>query len=117
MFLSTDWQIYCDDFTLSVREREGLTEKKLYSSKYSRHFAVIVQLIINPMDEKEMMELSRTSMFFVTSFSAFLFTIIIKVLDGSHSRLLVLIGVIAFFLGLLNWAGKMVMDQSGKKEK
>ena len=38
-------------------------------------------------------------------------------LDGSHSRLLVLIGVIAFFLGLLNWAGKMVLDQSGKKEK
>jgi hypothetical protein len=84
----------------------------------STGFAVILQLKRKAMDqqeiqEKEMMKFSWTGLFLVTGFSSFIFSAVMKVLDGDHSRFLVLIGVAGVSLGLLNW----VLNQTGTRKR
>ncbi|MFZ1262194.1 MAG: hypothetical protein WAT34_01695 [Chitinophagaceae bacterium] len=69
------------------------------------------------MDENEKNRLSRTSMFFITGFSSLFFSLVIKMLDGSHSRILLLIGAISFFSGLLNGAMEIVICRNERKKK
>lgn len=69
------------------------------------------------MDEKEMMGFSWTGMFLVTGFSSFGFSQVLKVLDGSHSRILLIIGAISFFLGLLNWGFKKILQQYNLRKR
>jgi hypothetical protein len=55
------------------------------------------------MQEKEMMRFSWTGFFLVTGCSSFIFSAVMKILDGAHSRFLVLTGFVTVSLGLLNW--------------
>ncbi len=65
--------------------------------------------------EKEMMRFSWTGFFLVTGSCSFFFSIIMNILDGSHSRFLLLIGSVTVSLGLLNWV--LNQSQSGRKRK
>jgi len=55
------------------------------------------------MDEKELFSFSWSGLFLVTAGSSILFSFILKFLDGSHSPLLIKIGVVAAILGIINW--------------
>jgi len=52
-------------------------------------------------DEKE--KFSWSGLFIITACCSFLFNIAIKLLDGSFSDMLFIIGGIAAFLGVVNW--------------
>lgn len=69
------------------------------------------------MDEKEMMNFSWTGRFLVTGFSCFLFSMMLKILDGDHSRFLVLTGTVTLILGLLNWAGRIMSTAASPKKE
>ncbi len=69
------------------------------------------------MDEKEMNEFSWSGLFIVTGFCSFLFSGIIKLLDGSFSNVLLVVGSIATFLTILNGAGRMISKQINMKRK
>ena len=69
------------------------------------------------MDENEKNRLSRTSMFFITAFSSLLFSLVIKMLDGSYPRILISVAAIAFISGLLNGAIDLVLSRIGKRKK
>ena len=68
------------------------------------------------MDEKEMMEFSWTALFFVTGVSSFIFNAILKILDGSHSHLLLMTGYITLFLGVANWGVKKLIQHYNRKK-
>jgi hypothetical protein len=70
------------------------------------------------MDEKEMWDISWSSLFMVTGVSSFLFSIGIKLLEGSHSPLLLKIGLYASILAVLSWGIKKINQLTlHKKEK
>lgn len=69
------------------------------------------------MDEKEMMNFSWTGRFLVTGISCFLFSMMLKILDGDHSRFLVLTGAVTLTLGLLNWAGRIMSTAASPKKE
>lgn len=69
------------------------------------------------MDENEKNRLSRTSMFFITGSSSLLFSLVIKMLDGSYSRILLGVAAIAFISGLINGAIDFVLRNIEKRKK
>jgi hypothetical protein len=60
------------------------------------------------MDEKEF---TWSGLFLVTACSSFLFSGMVKLLDGSYSDLLLLIGGIALLLTVSNWVFKALKRQ------
>lgn len=69
------------------------------------------------MEENEPKEFTWSGLFTVTTCCSFLFNGIIKLLDGSFSELLFIIGGIAAGFATLNWFGRMIVKQSNKKRK
>ncbi|MDZ4795633.1 MAG: hypothetical protein SGI83_15250 [Bacteroidota bacterium] len=60
---------------------------------------------------------SWSNLFLITAGCSFLFNIGIKILDGSFSYLLMIIGFVATGLGALNWLARMLSKQLNKKRK
>ncbi|MBL7746872.1 MAG: hypothetical protein JNM19_05555 [Chitinophagaceae bacterium] len=70
------------------------------------------------MDEKELFGFSWSGLFLVTAVSSILFSFVLKLLDGSHSPLLIKIGVVSAILGLINILLKQLSKPvSGQKKK
>ena len=69
------------------------------------------------MQEKEMMKFSWTGFFLVTGSSCFIFSTVLKVLDGNHSKWMIMIGAISFSLGLLNWVMNHLQPVRKRKEE
>jgi hypothetical protein len=69
------------------------------------------------MEEKEIREFSWTSLFFVTSFCFFAFSVIMELLNHTHPALFIRIGGISLFLGLLNAILTSLTRSSGKDKR
>lgn len=67
------------------------------------------------MENKDTSEFSWSGLFIVTACCSFLFNGVIKLLDGDFSNLLFVIGTIAAFLTIVNWAARTVVRNSIKK--
>jgi hypothetical protein len=66
---------------------------------------------------KELKDFSWSVLFFVTGFSSLLFSLIIKLLEGSFSKPFLWVGFGALFLGLLDLAGKLLAKSASGKHK
>lgn len=62
-------------------------------------------------------EFSWSVFFIVTSCCSFLFNGIIKVMDGSFSDLLLMVGLVAAFLAAMNWSLRTVARQASRKRR
>lgn len=60
------------------------------------------------MDEKEMREFSWPGLFLVTGFCFFLFSLILKFLNGSYPNIFTWISLVSIGLGILCWLGKSI---------
>lgn len=64
------------------------------------------------MDEKEISEFSWSGLFFVTAICSFLFTGIIRFLDGDTPPLFIFLGCTALFLWVVNGFGRAIIKSS-----
>ncbi|MDZ4810236.1 MAG: hypothetical protein SGI96_18515 [Bacteroidota bacterium] len=69
------------------------------------------------MQDEELDEFPWSILFLVTAASSLLFNIALKMLDGNFSTLLFFVSGFTAFFGIVNWLGKMLAKQSGKKGK
>lgn len=69
------------------------------------------------MQDDELDEFPWSILFLVTAGSSLLFNIALKMLDGNFSSLLFFVSGFTAFLGIVNWLGKMLAEQSDKKRK
>jgi hypothetical protein len=69
------------------------------------------------MEEKGYWEVNWTALFIVTACSSFIFSLVIKILDGYFSELLLIIGGITSGLSLLSWLLQVLAIQYSRKKK
>jgi hypothetical protein len=69
------------------------------------------------MEDRDYNEFSWHTLFFVTGFSFILFNLAIKVLDGSHSALLLWIGTVSLSLGAITWLIKLALKPPPRKKR
>ena len=69
------------------------------------------------MEEKEMYEFSWSGLFIVTACCSFLFSGIIKLLDGIFPIVLLVVGSIATILAIINVAARRIARQINMKRK
>jgi Na+/melibiose symporter-like transporter len=67
-------------------------------------------------EEKEMIEFSWTGMFAVTGFCFFLFSLFMKVIDGSNGSLFFFVGLISMGFALVSYLNKW-MTKKERNEK
>jgi hypothetical protein len=69
------------------------------------------------MEDFEEKEFTWSGLFAVTACCSFIFNVLIKLMDGSFSELLFIIGGIAAGLAAINWFGRLIIKQGSKKRK
>ena len=70
------------------------------------------------MEDKDMKDFSWTGLFLVTGICAFLFSGIMKMLEGSYVPLFTWVGVSCLLMGSINGIGVFIMRlEEGKKKK
>jgi hypothetical protein len=69
------------------------------------------------MEKKEINDFSWSVLFIVTACCSFLFSGILKLLDGDFSWLLLVIGGVAAGMAAVNWVGRMIDGYIHKKRK
>ena len=67
---------------------------------------------IQEKNEEEMRKFSWTILLLVTACSSLVFSFILKMLDGNHSRFLIQLSLASFALGLLNWIGQSLISHA-----
>jgi hypothetical protein len=65
----------------------------------------------------DQLNFSWTMMFLVSGFSSFLFSFLTKILEGSHSRLLLVIGIVAMGAGICSWILKSLIQLTANYKK
>ena len=68
------------------------------------------------MNEEEPQKFSWSAFFFVTGCCSFLFNFLLNLLNDYYSTIILVIGCTAFFLGILNCIGRIIV-LPGKKER
>ena len=68
-------------------------------------------------NEQEMLKFSWTGLLLVTGCSSLIFSYVVKILDGNHSRFLLLTGSAAVFLGILCWIVNAMISQVAAERK
>lgn len=63
-------------------------------------------------EDKEMREFSWSTLFIVSGLSCFIFSWVLKLLDGTHPPLLLKIGSLAIILAFFNWFLKRLVRSS-----
>jgi hypothetical protein len=69
------------------------------------------------MDAKHFWVVNWTTMFLVTACSSFIFSIIVKLLDGNFSLLLIMVGIISLGLGVFSWCIKRLTQNASPGEE
>lgn len=69
------------------------------------------------MDEREIEKFSWSGLFLVTACCSFLFSFVLKILDGAFSSWLLIIAGVTSVLGLLSWLISLIDRQYAKKSK
>lgn len=67
-------------------------------------------------EEKEMMKFSWSGLFFVTSICSFLFSLFLKLIDGTHISLFVKIGCITLVLAVFSVVNDILKQKETKKK-
>ena len=68
------------------------------------------------MEEKGYWDMNWTALFVVTACSTFIFSVIIKILDGYFSTFLLVIAAITTILSLLSWFLNTLSQQYSRKK-
>ena len=66
---------------------------------------------------KDLKDFSWSALFLVTGCSCFLFSAILKMLEGDYSKPLLWMGLAAFFFALLDYAGKLLAKTAATTKK
>ncbi|MEO7922676.1 MAG: hypothetical protein ABIR30_03300 [Chitinophagaceae bacterium] len=69
------------------------------------------------MDEDQITKMSVPGMLLVTGFSCLLFSFIMKILDGGHSRFFLLAGGATVTISILTWLAKNIQHYVAVKKK
>jgi hypothetical protein len=66
-------------------------------------------------EEKEMMKFSWSGLFIVTSICSFLFSLVLKLIDGEHISLFIKIGFASLILASLSLVNSLLKQKDAKR--
>lgn len=82
--------------------------KNRFRIKYKFDLTVIVTHKIDCMDENEMKEFSWPGLFLVTGFCFFVFSLVLKLLNGEYPDIFNWVSLSSAGLGILSWLSKLI---------
>ncbi len=65
-------------------------------------------------EEKEMMKFSWSGLFIVTSICSFLFSLVLKLIDGDHISVFIKIGVVSLVLASFSIVNSLLKQKTAK---